>query len=185
MPEYPAWVKQYRTRGTAIKKVGNQYYLYKHTSKYVPGKKYPQAVDKFIGVITPDGVVENRKKKVTLDNIEVYEYGFSYALLSLCPEKWKKDLGNQWKDVLYKIIYTHSPNSYLFIDYEPVEIKRSYSVQERKLFKQIDVMFNDLFSLNTIYLIKFEEWDAVSKISESQNQILTKIGIEIKEGPVI
>lgn len=60
---YPDWVKKFRTKGTAIKKVGNSYYLYKHSSKRVPGKKYPQAVDTYIGLITPDGVVKKSKKK--------------------------------------------------------------------------------------------------------------------------
>lgn len=41
---YPGWVLAYRTRGTAVKKVGTNYYLYKHTSKRVPGKKYPRQV---------------------------------------------------------------------------------------------------------------------------------------------
>jgi len=38
MANYPEWVKKFRRKGTAIKKVGNSYYLYKHTSKCVPGK---------------------------------------------------------------------------------------------------------------------------------------------------
>jgi len=36
---YPEWVQQQRTKGTTVKKVGNTYYLYKRTSKRVPGKK--------------------------------------------------------------------------------------------------------------------------------------------------
>lgn len=46
---YPYWVQEQRTRGTTVKKVGETYYLYKRTSKRVPGKKYPQAVDTYIG----------------------------------------------------------------------------------------------------------------------------------------
>jgi hypothetical protein len=74
--KYPEWVQQYRERGTTIKKRGDSYYLYKRTSRRVPGKKYPQPVDTFIGVITRDGVVASEKKKVSLTDIEVYEYGF-------------------------------------------------------------------------------------------------------------
>lgn len=110
---YPDWVKKFRTKGTAVKKVGNSYYLYKHSSKRVPGKKYPQAVDTYIGVITPDGVVRKNKKKVSLENIEVFEYGFSKALCDLCTLKWKNDFKEDWRDVLYLIIKEYSPNSYL------------------------------------------------------------------------
>ena len=36
---YPDWVQEQRTKGTTVKKSGNNYYLYKHTSRRVPGKK--------------------------------------------------------------------------------------------------------------------------------------------------
>ncbi|SDB58912.1 hypothetical protein [Butyrivibrio sp. INlla16] len=40
---YPEWVQAQRVKGTTIKKKGDSYYLYKRTSKRVPGKKYPPA----------------------------------------------------------------------------------------------------------------------------------------------
>lgn len=97
---YPDWVQAHKVRGTTIKKVGKNYYLYKHTSKRVPGKKYPQPVDTYIGVITPEGVMQSKKKKLSLIEVEVWEYGFSKALWLLCPENWKKPLGNDWEEVL-------------------------------------------------------------------------------------
>lgn len=39
MANYPDWVKQFRQKGTAVKKVGNSYYLYRHSSKRVQGKR--------------------------------------------------------------------------------------------------------------------------------------------------
>ena len=51
---YPDWVQKYREKGTTVKKVGNNFYLYRHSSKRVPGKKYPVPVDTYIGKITPD-----------------------------------------------------------------------------------------------------------------------------------
>ena len=47
-------------------------------------------MDTFIGVITPEGVIASDKRKVSLTDIEVYEYGFSKALLDLCPKSWKE-----------------------------------------------------------------------------------------------
>ena len=56
---YPAWVQAQRIRGTTVKKKGDSYYLYKRTSKRVPGKKYPQPVDTYIGIITQTSHIEN------------------------------------------------------------------------------------------------------------------------------
>lgn len=61
--KYPEWVQKYRTRGTTVKKKGDSYYLYKRTSRRVKGKKYPQPVDTYIGVITPNGVIQSNKKE--------------------------------------------------------------------------------------------------------------------------
>ena len=68
---YPDWVQAQRVKGTTVKKKGDSYYLYKRTSKRVPGKKYPQPVDTYIGIITPQGVIQTEKKKVSLSNIVV------------------------------------------------------------------------------------------------------------------
>lgn len=64
--KYPQWVQEQRTQGTTVKKKGDTYYLYKRTSKRVPGKKYPQPVDTYIGIITPEGVIKSEKKKISL-----------------------------------------------------------------------------------------------------------------------
>lgn len=34
--DYPDWVQARKARGTTVKKVGGNYYLYKHMSKRVP-----------------------------------------------------------------------------------------------------------------------------------------------------
>ena len=64
--KYPDWVQKYRITGTTVKKRGDSYYLYKRTSRRVKGKKYPQPVDTYIGVITPEGVIQSNKRKVSL-----------------------------------------------------------------------------------------------------------------------
>ena len=65
----------------------------KRTSRRVKGKKYPQPVDTYIGVITPEGVIQSNKRKVSLTDAEVWEYGFSKAVWELCPDDWKKTVG--------------------------------------------------------------------------------------------
>lgn len=43
---------------TTIKKIKDNYYLYKATSKYSKEKGYPISIQKYIGKITENGVVE-------------------------------------------------------------------------------------------------------------------------------
>lgn len=179
MANYPDWVKKFRKKGTAIKKVGNSYYLYKHTSKRVPGKKYPQSVDKFIGVITPQGVIENKKKKVSLENIEVFELGFSAALLLICPEKWKSLLKDEWFCVLKLIIQYHSPRSFLLTGSCDENCSKNIHLYEKKLFDMLDVSLEELLSLSTIFLLRFNDRDVISKIDDSQELLIQKLNIEI------
>lgn len=171
-------------RGTTVKKVGDNYYLYKHKSRRVPGKKYPQPVDTYIGLITPAGIIESKKKKVSLTEIEVKEYGFSKALVVLCPESWKTPLGDDWEDVFSIIIQKWSPEYYLTKEREikkEADFHYQFAVQMsilgRKLYKEHGISLAELKILKSIYQIYLENGTVVSKINEEQKQILDKTGI--------
>ena len=186
---YPEWVQKHRTRGTTIKKKGDAYYLYKRTSKRIPGKKYPQPVDTFIGVITPEGVVESNKRKVSLSDIEVYDYCFYKAVLDLCPEDWKKPLGNDWENVLKIILKTWSPESYLLrdeADLSPDQYHYQFLAQmsslNRRIYKAHGVDIKELECLKQIYLVKLEKQEALSKIREAQKALIEKIGLQMEVG---
>ena len=66
-----------------------------------------------IGVITPEGVLRSDKKKVTLTDASVKEFGFSRAVETLCPQSWKEPLGKAWREVLDFIILKESAESYI------------------------------------------------------------------------
>ena len=183
---YPEWVQVYRTRGKTVKKVGNTYYLYQRTSKRVPGKKYPQPVDTYIGVITPEGVIESGKKKRTLTGIEVKEYGFSRTLWLLCPESWKRPLGDRWEEVLLAILKKWSPESYLLREREPRSEKELHCQTaaqmasiSRRLYKERGIQMEELEQLKNIYLLYLEKETVISKISEGQKALLEKLGVDI------
>ena len=185
---YPDWVQAFRRKGTTVKRRGDNYYLYKRTSRRVPGKKYPQPVDTYIGIITPEGVVESKKKKVTITDIEVREYGFSKAVLQLCPEGWKKPLGDDWEDYLKLIISEYSPGSYLLKEGKRIkkeDFHYSYGAQiaslSRRLYKESGVDIKDLMKLNDIYLIYLNNETFVSKISPERKAFLEKYGIHLEE----
>ena len=183
---YPDWVQQYRKRGTSIKKKNGSYYLYKRTSKRVPGKKYPQPVDTYVGVITKDGIIEAEKKMVPVDSeqCEVSEYGFSKAIQLCCPEDWKVSNGKIWNEVLMIVIRMASENTYLDHEFkipDPDQYRVSYSSQlnmlYRKIYKAYGVERRELERLKFIYLIYFGKKKFMSRINDEQAEILAKLGI--------
>ena len=183
---YPDWVQEQRTRGTTVKKKGDTYYLYKRTSRRVPGKKYPQPVDTYIGIITPEGVLKSEKKKISIGGTEVKEYGFSKAVWQLCPEGWKKPLGNDWEDVLSLILWKWSPETYLLKE-RTLKTERDFHYQfpaqasslSRRLYKEYGVGLEKLQILKSVYLLYFEKEKVVSKIDPEQEELLEKIGVEL------
>lgn len=185
---YPDWVQEYRTKGTTVKKKGETYYLYKRTSRRVPGKKYPQPVDTYIGVITPEGVIKSDKKKVTLTDATVKEFGFTRAVEALCPQSWKEPLGKEWRNILDFIILKESAESYISAEREIAETLDphiQYGAQKgslmRRMKKESGADLTDLKILSTIYLIYMDGNKIVSKVSEEQQRILDRfhIGLEV------
>ena len=62
---YPAWVEKYHTKGTSVKQIRNNYYLYSVTSHYSREKGYPVSEQRYIGKITEDGLIEPKKISFT------------------------------------------------------------------------------------------------------------------------
>ena len=184
---YPDWVQAFRTRGTTIKKKGDAYYLYRRTSKRVPGKKYPQPVDTYVGLITPNGIVESGKKKVALTDIEVWEYGYSKAVWDICPDGWKKPLGDDWEAVLRTILLQWSPASYLGRDAEGraepdshYQLAAQMASLSRRVFKERGVDLKELDALKTVYLVVLGKELALSKIGPAQKMLIDRLGLEME-----
>ena len=184
---YPEWVQQQRIKGTTVKKVGNTYYLYKRTSKRVPGKRYPQPVDTYIGLITPDGIIERKRQQLATTSIKVKEYGFSKAVWDSCPDDWKKADGEGWEDKLACMIMKASPESYLSVDMDiKGEDELSFSAASqagmlsRRFYKRYGVEFNSLEILKSVYLVYIENHVFVSEITDEQMKLLKKISVSLE-----
>lgn len=185
---YPDWVQKYREKGTAIKKVGNNYYLYKHSSKRVPGKKHPIPVDTYAGRITPEGLVKTERRKIEQGSeIEVSEFGLSRAVELLCPEGWKKPLGDDWDKVLDLIIYRESPETYISKlrevteDISPrIQLGSQTALLSRRMYKEHGVGLKELQILKTIYLVRVGGKNFISRINPDQAGLLEKLGIELE-----
>ncbi len=78
--QYPEWAEKYRTKGHTIRKVRNGYGLYRCTSVYVPGAKYPKSKQTYLGMVTEeDGFIP---KKSTSEHPSYIEYGLSHLIWS-------------------------------------------------------------------------------------------------------
>lgn len=61
MKRYPDWVEKQHIKGTSIKQIGDNYYLYSVTSKHSKDKGYPVSIQRYIGKITKEGLIEPDK----------------------------------------------------------------------------------------------------------------------------
>jgi hypothetical protein len=181
--KYPDWVNAQKTKGTSIKKVGDSYYLYSATSKRVAGKKYPQPVQKFIGTITPSGVVKSNIRKVSTERVRVFEYGFSFALKHLLPRKFLEDIRDPKKGnyAFLNIVRNFSPTSYLLRDIDvpsPEELHVSLCCQIKKFERLAGIAIADLLPLKELYLVETKETDMLSVVTPKISEILSEIGAE-------
>ncbi len=184
---YPEWVQAQRVKGTTVKKVGNTYYLYKRTSKRVPGRKYPQPVDTYIGIITPDGIVEKKKTLLATTDVIVKEFGFSKAIQELCPMEWKEIMGVDWEDKLNVLITYWSSESYLTKEKTiktADELRFSISSQSgnlsRRIYHNCGVGVEQLKKLNNIYVVYIEKQKIISCISDEQQKLLDKVKVKLE-----
>ena len=59
--QYPDWVERHHKKGTSIKQIRDNYYLYSVTSHYSKEKGYPVSEQRYIGKITEQGLIEPDK----------------------------------------------------------------------------------------------------------------------------
>jgi len=104
MTELPDWVLKHQTKGTQAVRIGKGYYLYKITSQWDPIKKRPKKItEKYLGVITPEGVIPSKHERVlqSMTSITTKEFGASWFVLEnnkdivetlkvLYPHTWKE-----------------------------------------------------------------------------------------------
>jgi len=183
MSNYPDWVNSYKTRGTSIKKVGNNYYLYKTTSHRVPGKKYPQAVSEYIGIITEDGVKETGKKVVQSEDVIVREYGMTKVMLTLLERKDPRYAkGGEERALVLRLLSIEDSESYI-LDEEDVD----YTIKEQAVIPRfrekvealIGFTFKELSILKRIYLVKMGKKSFISSMDAMQAELIARTGVAL------
>jgi hypothetical protein len=171
-------------KGTAVKKVGNEYYLYKSTSKRVPGKKYPQPIQKYIGTITKTGVVRSNVRKISTDRVRVYEYGMSYALESLLPDAFLVNAHDRetLRFAFLHIVKHFSPKSYLLrtADLPTLsDLHINLNMQIKRYERLANVSIEQLRPLSELYLVETKECDMLSEVTSQMRELFMKVGVNI------
>ena len=101
---HPDWVLKHKQKGTEIRNIKNNYYLYKVTSVWDKEKKRAKKItEKYLGTITPEGLIKPKEEilKDSLNKISVKEFGATNLLLDMnkaiqeslveiYPDKWKE-----------------------------------------------------------------------------------------------
>lgn len=184
MSNYPHWVNAFKEKGTSIKKVGNEYYLYRSTSKRVPGKKYPQPVQEYIGTITREGVIKTHVRKISTDTVKVYEYGMSFVLQSLLPEAF---LINSHDKETPRFAFLHivrhvSPKTYLLRNTDLPSLSDLHinlNVQLKRYERLTGISIEDLRPLSELYLVETKECDMLSEVTSEMSELLARLGAKI------
>lgn len=113
---YPDYVKQYRPKGTVVKKVKDTYYAYYATSRRVPGKSDPvQEIKGLVGKIDRFGFHPLTRAVVDTEYVFVRECGFTNFLLKFEEEYISRRSGpvKERRNLYYSLIVYLSNNSYL------------------------------------------------------------------------
>jgi len=85
----PDWVKNFKKKGTEIKKIGCNFYLYEVKSVWDSRLGRARKVTgKYLGVITPQGLIKPKHQRLedSIKDITVKEFGASFTLSTLCSD---------------------------------------------------------------------------------------------------
>ena len=169
----PGYVTRYEDATHEASLVNGHWYLYE---KMPGGQSH-----RYIGRIWEDGIrsgkhrenfqVEEPVTPTVLNalGVTVREFGFSKAVLDLCPDSWKDLVGIRWRDVLVEIIVGISPNSYLKPERDKSQIRQHIGNHRRSLQKHIGICLDELwYMLGDICWIQSADLNGLSLLSEQQ-----------------
>jgi transposase len=77
--EYPDWVLKHKVKGTELRQIGKNYYLYKISHKWDKEKKQSKKITgEYLGRITEEGIIKAKNEQLTnIENITIKEFGAS------------------------------------------------------------------------------------------------------------
>ena len=85
---YPDWVEKHHTKGTSVKQIRDNYYLYAVTSHYSREKGYPVSEQRYIGKITEEGLIVGGEILFLQGNV------LNIGRIFVAPEHFRKGYGS-------------------------------------------------------------------------------------------
>lgn len=187
--KYPDYVKQYRPKGTIVKKQNETYYVYYATSKRVPEKSYPvQVITGLAGKIDQYGFHPLTKAVLDTEHVTIRECGFTNYLLKFEEEyiSRRHETLRERKDIYRSMIVYLSNNSWLNDD----EGTTVYTVQEMVDKFRIGVP-NQITAISKICEAALEELEPLKYIcnvrmgkrmfqgdlTKAQKELLERLGV--------
>ena len=179
--DIPEWLTAFRNiypdDKYCICQINGGYYLYERIAD--DGRKHV-----YIGALKEDGLHPRKQSGVTpkpcysiffplpaFESSEtVYEYGFTKAMIDLCPQSWKDRWPNESTTILHSFILSRSPHS--FLQSAPGLKTRHYpGAAIRALKKALPAPVEIIQSLlGNIWLIQGDGESHLSKISAVQRE---------------
>lgn len=187
---YPDYIKQYRPKGTIVKRVNDTYYAYYATSKRVPDKKYPvQVIKGLAGKIDAHGFHPLTKAVVDTEHVIIRECGFTNFLLKFEAEyiSRRQESVRERRNLYRSMIVYLSNNSYLNDDlgtriYSKEEMIHKFQIgipnQITAISKICEYSLKELEPLKYICNVRMGNRVFQSKLSAAQRELLLKIGVE-------
>lgn len=187
--KYPDYVKQFRPKGTIVKRVKDTYYAYYATSKRVPDKKYPvQVIKGLAGRIDESGFHKLSKAFVDTGHVVVRECGFTNFMLKFEEEyiSRRKERVKDRKDLYRSMIVYLSNNSYLNDDpkttiYPVSELIERFRIgipnQLTAISKICEHDLEELEPLKYICSVKMGNRRFESELTQAQKELMERIGI--------
>ena len=194
---YPDYVKNFRPKGTVVKKVGETYYAYYATSKRVPGKKYPvQVIKGLAGRIDAQGFHEQTRMVLDTKEVTIRECGFTNYLL-LSEDEYAarlsymqvngKSIPMRTRREIYRSLIVYlSDNSYLnestWRIYTTEELADKFGIgiptQLGVVSRVLERPLSELAPLKYICEVEIDGKHFESKLTKAQAEMLERLGID-------
>lgn len=187
---YPDYVREFRPKGTIIKKVNGTYYAYYATSKRIPDKKYPvQVIKGLAGKVDKYGFHKLSRAVLDTEHVVIRECGFTNFLLKFEDEYISRRAHERVSDRknLYRsmIVYL-SNNSYLNDDgsthiFTAEEMVTKFHVgipnQITAISKICEYDLEKLEPLKYICSVRMGERMFQSDLTAAQKRLLEELGV--------
>ena len=182
---YPDYVKQYRPKGTVVKKVNDTYYAYYATSKR-------QEIKGLAGKIDRWGFHPLSRAVVDTEHVVIRECGFTNFLLKFEEEYISRRSGpvKERRDLYYSMIVYLSNNSFLN-DRTDVRIYRVDEMTEHfhigipnqitAISKICEYPLEELEPLKYICSVRMGKRIFQSELTKTQRELIERLGIEENE----